>query len=294
MTNCLRCLPPIGKVALGNAFRCGLGEALTQPRCAFGIGSGCQNDVHVDSRVPDIQCPRVAIPRDPLAIRTHASQRGIALVGGGESVRPRSEREARREPLDIPFPRARQRLVEIVDVEDLPPFRGGEAAEVHEVAIAAGLHADARVRRAGKVGGHVERRAPIERERRHRHAPAADRDQLGDPPLARRDHQVDRIRSVTRCLPLAVLIARHAIAQRFAGGIAFIPVRTGRRRGQRFVATRIANALGHFLPPRFLPCRRWGHPVIRMARYSPGNNAVNSRPIIHLGTPVSFDGRTTL
>ena len=174
----------LGEIAFGDALRSGLGEASAQPRRAFDVGSRCQNGVHVDARVPDVQCTHVGILRDPLAIRTRASQRGIALVGGGESVRPRSEREARREPLDIPLPRARQRLVEIVDVEDLAPFRRREAAEVHQVAIAARLHANARVRRGRKVGGHVERRTSVEREGRHRHAPVADRNQLGDAPLA--------------------------------------------------------------------------------------------------------------
>ena len=55
------------------------------------------------------------------------------------------DREARHQALDVPLPRPGQRLVEVVDVEHQPPIRGGEAAEVRQVGIAAELDVQARV-----------------------------------------------------------------------------------------------------------------------------------------------------
>ena len=77
--------------------------------------------------------------------------------------------------LEIPLPRARQGLVEVVDVEDQPAFRGGEPAEVHQVAITAQLHREPSVRRRSQVGGHARRRSTEEAELRLRHPPVADR-----------------------------------------------------------------------------------------------------------------------
>ena len=82
------------------------------------------------------------------------------------------------QPLDVPLPRARERLVEVVDVEDQPPLGRGEDAEVRQVRVPATLHREARARRRAQVLGHDQRRPAIERERRHEHAPVADRHQL--------------------------------------------------------------------------------------------------------------------
>ena len=56
------------------------------------------------------------------------------------------QHDARRKPLDIPFPRRRKSLVEIVDVEDKLPFRSAKAAKIGHVTIAASLHANSRDR----------------------------------------------------------------------------------------------------------------------------------------------------
>ena len=55
--------------------------------------------------------------------RVTALVRGEAAVAGGDD-------EARREAQDVPLPRPRERLVEVVDVEDEVAFRRGEQAEV--------------------------------------------------------------------------------------------------------------------------------------------------------------------
>ena len=63
------------------------------------------------------------------------------------------DHEARGQPLQIPLPRARQRLVEVVGVEHQLPLTGRVGAEVGQVRIAAELHvqpADGRPRQVGR------------------------------------------------------------------------------------------------------------------------------------------------
>ena len=66
--------------------------------------------------------------------------RAASLSGSSQVLR--RDHDARREPLEIPLEWGRQRLVEVVDVEDDVALRRREAAEVHQVRVAAGLHAD--------------------------------------------------------------------------------------------------------------------------------------------------------
>ncbi len=106
------------------------------------------------------------------------------------------DRDARHQSLEIPLPRARERLVEIVDVEDQAPLGRAEEAEVRKVGIAAALNVEAGTRRRREVGGHDRRCAAIERERRGEHAPVADRHELGDARRRLRLEDADRIRSV--------------------------------------------------------------------------------------------------
>jgi hypothetical protein len=66
----------------------------------------------------------------------------VATVGRAsliaiEAARPSGDLEAGDQALDVPLPRARQRLVEVVEVEDQVAVGRGEAAEVREVRIAA-------------------------------------------------------------------------------------------------------------------------------------------------------------
>ena len=85
--------------------------------------------------------------------------------------------------LDVPFPWRRQSFVEIIDVEENVALRGSETAEIHEVSVAAGLHADPGCRGRSQIGGHQGGRAPIEGEGRLRHSSETDRDQLRDAPF---------------------------------------------------------------------------------------------------------------
>src|SRR3954469_18886868 len=67
------------------------------------------------------------------------------------------------------IPNATRRLVEIVQVEQQPPFRGGEQAEIRQVGVAAQLGLEAGHRQVLQVRRHDLGRAPVEHERRSHH-----------------------------------------------------------------------------------------------------------------------------
>ena len=136
--------------------------------------------------------------RHPLPIGAYACERGFALIGTVEAIGPRREDNARRQALDVPFPWAGQRLVEVVDVEDYPPLRRREATHVQQMAITTELRPDAAGRRVGQVSCHDVRRATEEGERGHHHAAVANRHQVGDPPAVGFDDLLDGIGSRSR------------------------------------------------------------------------------------------------
>ena len=117
----------------------------------------------------------------PLPVLPHAGRHDPPPPIGREPDVAAGDLGAGRHPLDVPLPRAGQRLVEVVGAEDEPAVRRREAAEVRDVGVAARLHRDPRVRRRREVGRHHGRRAAVEGERRHEHPPVADRDQLLHP-----------------------------------------------------------------------------------------------------------------
>jgi hypothetical protein len=90
----------------------------------------------IESRVPDIEVAHRCEMPHRLAVRPHDFEHGLGSLGLAEVPLPRSHLEAGCETLDVPLERARQRLVEIVEVEDEVAFRRGEAAEIGEVRVA--------------------------------------------------------------------------------------------------------------------------------------------------------------
>src|SRR5580658_2876821 len=121
------------------------------------------------------------------------------------------------EALDIPFPRSRQRLVEIVDVEDEISFGRGEDAEVLQVTIAASLDVDARIGGEGaQIVRHEARDAAQEGKRRSRHARVSHRDQVRKPPHIRRFEDGDRVRPPAARPPIAVRASPEFGAQRLS------------------------------------------------------------------------------
>jgi hypothetical protein len=128
----------------------------------------------------------------------------MSSVDATHNINNRRRRPPGGEPLDVPLERAGQRLVEVVDAEHEPPVGRREPTEVRQMRVAAQLHLEPASWRRGQIGRHRVGRAPEERERRHRHAPVADRHQLRHAGRRLLLEQVDRIGPIGRGLPLAV------------------------------------------------------------------------------------------
>ena len=87
--------------------------------------------------IPGVQGPHPRGLAHPVPVLGHPGHDDGTAVGWGEAPVASHDLEAGRQPLDIPFPRARQRLVEVVDVEDHAPVGRRKAAEVAQVRVAA-------------------------------------------------------------------------------------------------------------------------------------------------------------
>ena len=132
---------------------------------------------------------------------------------GGEPDVAAGDLRAGGHPLDIPLPRARERLVEVVRAEDQPPVGRREGPEVRDVGVPAGLHDDAAVGGPREVGGHHRGGAAKEGERRQQHAPVADRQELLDARGGLMVEQGDGIRPVGRGRPVPVHGSGHVPAR---------------------------------------------------------------------------------
>ena len=135
-------------------------------------------------RMPGLQRRKAGKFRHALAIgQRHvlgdAPRRLVAVAG-----RQRRHRETGGEPLEIGGEiDIGQRLVEIIDVEQRIAFRREKGAEIHQMAVAAGLHMYAGAGLAREVDGHERRRAAQKGEGRLRHALSADRHEARQPAL---------------------------------------------------------------------------------------------------------------
>ena len=167
---------------------------------------------------------RVAVPGDGREHHRAAGRRGEAALAPGD-------REARREPLDVPLPRPGDRLVEVV-TSKTSARSGGRSRRSWT-----GARRRRPARRgpcgAGReVGRHDGRTAAVERERRRQHAPMADRDEVGDARALLRAEQVDGVGAVGGAGAQSAWLRRGVRAR----------VRRGRRRrgrsatGRSFVA----------------------------------------------------------
>ena len=169
-----------------------------------------------------------------------------SCVLGAEAVVARRDQHAHGQPLDVPLPRTRERLVEVVDVEHQPPLRRREHPEVRQVRVPAALHRQPRPRRRREVVGHDHRRPAIERERRDQHPPVADRHQLRHARLRLALEQLDRIgatrraartprgrRAAPRCAPPCPRATRSATDRCGTAGAALRPFAPTRRHRSR-------------------------------------------------------------
>ncbi len=126
--------------------------------------------------------------------------------------------DAGRESLDVPLPGSRQGFVEIVYIEEDVALRRGEAAEIHQVSVAASLHAQSGLWGRRQIGRHDRGRPAIEGERRLGHASEANWDQRRDSALVGLAQKLDRIAPILGRLPTAMRGSRRRIAQRLACG----------------------------------------------------------------------------
>ena len=97
-----------------------------------------------DVRVPDVELVHLGVGRHVLAVGAHGGQGGLAGHVLAQAVVAAGQHEARRQALEVPLERSRQRLVEVVDVEQQLALGRAVQAEVREVGVAAELHGQAR------------------------------------------------------------------------------------------------------------------------------------------------------
>ncbi len=220
-----RSSPSARRVSLASARRLSFRRALARPRSisrawprSTAPSRRAEHLLLAEPGVPDLQVAELGEPAHRLAVRRDARGRRRSAVPAAEPAVAAGDRDARREALEVPLPRAGQRLVEVVEVEHQAAVRGRVAAEVGEVRVAAELRRQARARRGGEVGGHDRRRAAEERERRRRHAPVADRDELGQPLGGLALEDADGVGAPRRRRPVALTAPRRVLPRAPATG----------------------------------------------------------------------------
>ena len=143
------------------------------------------------------------------AVSGHAPQdRRFALLLAGAVLAARDPDAGDQAP-QIPLPRAGVRLVEVVQVDDQVPLRGGVEAEVPQVRVTADHRGDTGGRQPGSICRHHDRRAAQEPVRRGGHPPDPHRDQPPEPAVVRLDDQLHRIGAAAIGGPLPQRAARN-------------------------------------------------------------------------------------
>ncbi len=165
--------------------------------------------VHIDPRVPDTEESHRGVVCHLRAIAVDAETRRGVGVAVGEALVAGGNGEAGRQALDVPLERGRERLVEVIDVEDQVAVGRGKHAEVQQVRVTAGLHPDVGRGGMGEIPCHRRRRAAEVGERRGDHAPVPDRHKIRYPGLGLLLENGDRVRPVRRRLPLSMTRAGH-------------------------------------------------------------------------------------
>ena len=218
--------------------------------------------VRVEAGVPDVEVAHRGEPLHRLAV---GRDRGGDDARSDRLVEPPAagrDLEARGQALDVPLERPGMGLVEVVDVEHEVALGRGEPAEVDQVGVAAELHRQAAVRVGRQVGGQHVGRAPVERERRRRHAAVTDRDEVGHAGALLLLEQLDRVRAVRCGSPVTVAGPRDLGPGRLAdarslGGGQVDDDGGSRTVGERFGHRKILS-LGGLADRR---SDRWGRPV---------------------------------
>ena len=154
--------------------------------------------------VPDLHRGHLGELGHRRPVGAHRGERRVARLGLAEAVVTRRDREARRHPLHVVLERARQRLVEVVQVEQQLPLGRGEHPEVRQMSVAAELNRQAGPGRVLQVGGHDLGRAPVEGERGDHHPAVAHRHQVGLTGRILLLEQRNRVGAVSSRLPARV------------------------------------------------------------------------------------------
>ena len=120
--------------------------------------------IDVDAAVPDIEMRHRGVPGHHHPIDGDGLERRVGARRLGEPCLASGEDDTGAEPLDIPFPGAGNRLVEVVHIEEEIAFGRGGETEVLEMRVATGLHDETGDRSGGEVSGHDRRRTAEEGE----------------------------------------------------------------------------------------------------------------------------------
>ena len=125
----------------------------------------------VDPAVPDLKRRKIHEREHVFAISRHCARRSSVRSFVRQIGCLGRHGDARRQTLDVHSEiDARQRLIEIIDVEEDIVFGRVERAEVHQVTVATGLHWRSRHRLMGEIGRHHRRGAAQEPEGGRYHA----------------------------------------------------------------------------------------------------------------------------
>jgi hypothetical protein len=170
--------------------------------------------VHRHVCVPDLEGPHPGARTHSSAVCRRCRPCGLIALFGREATLASGDHHARCQAFDIPLEWRRQRLIEVVDIEDEPALGRGEDAEVQHVRIATRLYPQPADGSVGKILSHDRGGSAEERQRRSHHALMADRQELRHPPSLLLLQNEDRITPAGRRVPSRMLGARHALAQR--------------------------------------------------------------------------------
>src|SRR5215471_9539818 len=177
-----------------------------------------ENGLLVDARVPELQVPHPGILAQARPVGRDGGADGLL----GDRLAPAQESDAdpgaRHEALDVPFPRALKRFVEVVDAEDQVALCRSEDSEVGHVHVAAGLDVQPGHRRRAQVRRHDRRGPAQERKGRREHPGVAKGHEGGIPGLRLPDQDLDRVGPRPRRRVDPVVASRDALAELFASG----------------------------------------------------------------------------